>query len=101
MSIVTVLVLSYSIIGTCLYFQSETYLGKEYVEVHRSNYTTDEERKLLGSEITPPSALPREYYKTPGLVKAKIKRNKEILRQWEMEARANKGKFTTKIPLEC
>jgi len=34
------------------------------------------------------------------LVKAKIKRNKEIIKQRAMEARANKGKYSATVPLE-
>lgn len=99
-AIVAALSLSYIITDTCLYFNSLTCIGKEYAEIYRSKYTTDEERTMLAKDIYDTGFLPREYAKTPDLVKAKNKRNKEILRQRKMEAKANKGKFSTKVPLE-
>lgn len=100
MAIVATIAISYSIVGTCIYFNSATFIGREYLEVYRSEYTTDEEREMLAKDVYDTSFLPREYTKAPDLVKAKIKRNKEILRQRKAEAKANKGKFSTKVPLE-
>ena len=76
------------------------YLAKQYMEVYNSKYTTDEERKMLREDTFTVGAMPLVYHKSPGLVKAKIKRNKQILQQCNEEAKANKGKFSTKMPLE-
>lgn len=87
-------------LNTYKYFNSDSYAGKAYMELYRSKYTTEAEQKMLGSEVHNTGFVPQEYYKSPDLVKAKIKRNKEILKQREAEAKANKGKFSTKVPLE-
>lgn len=82
------------------YYNSKDHIGKAYMEIYSSKYTTDEERKMLGNEVYDTGFVPKEYRNSPSLVQAKIKRNKEILRQREMEAKANKGKYSTKVPLE-
>ena len=87
-------------IGAYEYFNSQVHFGKQYEEIYKSTYTTDEEREMLGEDIYYYGFVPKEYRKSPGLVKAKIKRNKQILRQRKDEAKANKGKFSTKVPLE-
>ena len=48
----------------------------------------------------PISFLPKECLKTPSVVRQRIRRNEQIIRQRKKEARANKGHYTTKIPLE-
>jgi hypothetical protein len=97
---VTVLASLLIAIGAYEYFNSKMYLAKQYMEVYNSKYTTDEEREMLREDTFTVGALPLEYHKSPGLVKAKIKRNKQILQQRNEEAKANKGKFSTKMPLE-
>lgn len=97
---VTVLTSLLIAIGAYEYFNSKMYLAKQYMEVYNSKYTTDEERKMLREDTFTVGAMPLEYHKSPGLVKAKIKRNKQILQQRNEEAKANKGKFSTRVPLE-
>lgn len=82
------------------HFLSKAQVGKEYMSVYLSEFTTKEERKILSENIMTISALPREYNKTPKLVRQRIKRNKKILKQRKAEAKANKGKYSTKIQLE-
>lgn len=82
------------------YFNGEKYLGEQYAKIYFSKYTTDTERKMLDTNIFTVGFMPREFDKTPKLVKQKIKRNQQILSQREAEAKANKGKFSMKIPLE-
>lgn len=87
------------VFGVWKYFNSDVYVGKQFEEVYRSPYTTDEERKMLGDDLYYYGIVPEEFHKSPALVKAKIKRNKEILSQRKAE-KASKGKFSTKVPLE-
>ena len=82
------------------YFNGEKYLGEQYAKIYFSKYTSDAERKILGIDTYTVTFLPKEFDRNPALVKQKIKRNKQILLQRETEAKANKGKFSTKIPLE-
>lgn len=82
------------------YLNSDKYLGAKYTEIYFSKYTTDAERKMLDANTYTVGFMPREFDKTPKLVKQKIKRNQQILSQREAEAKANKGKFSTKVPLE-
>ena len=55
---------------------------------------------MLGIKTYSVAFLPQEFDRNPALVKQKIKRNKQILLQRETEAKVNKGKFSTKVPLE-
>lgn len=82
------------------YFNGEKYLGSQYNKIYFSEYTTDEERKMLDVNTYTVGFIPYEFETTPKLVKQKIKRNLQILRQREMEAKANNGKFSTRVPLE-
>lgn len=89
-------------LGLCTWyiFGNEAHLGQQYVKIHDSKYTTDAEREMLRKNTVPVSFLPGEYENTPRLVRQKIRRNKEILRQRQAEAKANDGDYTTSIPLE-
>lgn len=82
------------------YFNSKYYLGEQYTEIYCSKYTTDTERKMFKADTDTIVIIPREFDNAPKLVKQKIKRNKQILKQRKAEANANKGKFSTKILLE-
>lgn len=100
LGIYSLLVTLVGILGSYLYFNSALYIGAEYEDVYLSKYTTEAERAMLKSNTYSVSFVPTEFDKTPELVKQKIKRNKQILSQREMEDRANKGHFSTKVPLE-
>jgi hypothetical protein len=82
------------------YFQPKQKMGRRYMEIIRSKYTTEEERNKLWKGVYVLSAFPVEYFDTPVVVNSKVTRNEEILRLRETEAKANKGKYSTKIPLE-
>lgn len=88
--------------GICAWshFSSEAYWGQQYVKIRTSDYTTDVEREMLWKDARPVSVLPREYEQMPKLVRQKIRRNKEILRQRKIEAKANNGHYSTSVPLE-
>lgn len=88
------------VVGVLFYRHSEVYYGQQYVEEAISKYATDDERKMLLKDTYSVSRLPKEYDKAPKIVQQRIKRNREILRQREMEAKANKGKISTRVPLE-
>lgn len=99
-SILSAVLLLTTVFGFVLYRHSEVYYGQQYIEEAISKYATDEEKEMLRKDTYSVSGLPKEYYKTPKIVQQRIKRNKEILLQREAEARANKGKFSTRVPLE-
>lgn len=88
--------------GVATYFilNGEKHVGTEYADIYFSKYTTAAERKMLNNNMYIVSFLPQEFSNTPGLVKQKIKRNKQILAQRKAEAAANKGKYSTKVALE-
>ena len=86
--------------GLFKYFNSDYYIGSQYEEICKSKYLTEGERKMLVGDTYYFGLIPKEFYESPALVKAKMKRNKEVLQQRKAEARANKGKFSTKVPLE-
>lgn len=83
-----------------LYFNSEMYLGQQYAEICFSKYTTLDESKLLREGCYGISFLPQEYDKNLHLLKQRINRNRQILKAREVEAKANKGKFSKKNALE-
>ena len=82
------------------HFTSEEHYGRRYAEIAASKYTSKVERTEMMDVAYPISFLPKEYHKTPSVVRQRIRRNEQILRQRKKEARANKGHYTTKIPLE-
>ena len=86
-------------LGAFKYVNSDTYVGRQYKEIYQSPYATDEERKMLGKDLYYFGVVPREFHQTPTLTKAKIKRNKQILRQRKAE-KAKTGKFSTKVALK-
>ena len=82
------------------YFQPKQKIGRRYMEIIHSKYTTDEERDKLWRGVYVLSAIPVEFNETPVVVNNKVTRNEEILRQREAEAKSNKGKYSTRVPLE-
>lgn len=82
------------------YYRSGAYWGEQYLEILYSPYTTEEEADMLGKGCYYVSVLPQEYKTNPSFVKARIKQNKAVLTGRRKQAKANKGKFSTKIPLE-
>jgi len=97
---ITVLTTLSLVFGLFKYFNSDYYISSQYEDICKSKYLTEEERKMLVGETCYFGLIPKEFHNSPDLVKAKMKRNKEILQQRKTEARANKGKFSTKVPLE-
>lgn len=87
------------VVGVWKYVNSEVYVGKQYEEIYHSPFTTDAERNMLGEDLHYYGIVPNEFNNSPALVKAKIKRNKEILSQRKAE-KTSKGKFSAKVPLE-
>lgn len=81
-------------------YTSEVYYGHRYVKIVSSKYTTKEEKDNMMSDAYSISILPKEYLKTPSIVRQRIRRNEQVIRQRKEEARANKGHYATKIPLE-
>ena len=98
-SLIVILVLAIGI-NSFVYYSSEDYLGKEYVNVCFSKYTTENERNLLWNDLYSTGALPQDFQKSRDHYIQSLKRNKAILKDRERQARANKGKYSTKIPLE-
>lgn len=88
--------------GFCAWglFGGDAYVGKQYTKIHASPYATEVEKEMLWRNARPVSVVPMEYDKTPKLVRQNIRRNKEILRQRESEAKANKGRYSISVPLE-
>ena len=86
--------------GVYWYFTSEHYWGKEYSKVYHSKYATDEEKELLLDHAYAVGVLPKEYYSNPDYVKSKIKQNQQVIKERRKQANSNKGKYSTKIPLE-
>ena len=82
-----------------MHFTSDCYYGQQYTELVNSKYLTDSEKKALWDDAYAISALPKEYNKSPKLVKERLKRNQEIVRMRRREANANKGKFSTDTPI--
>ncbi|MBR0531007.1 MAG: hypothetical protein IJJ96_00205 [Bacteroidales bacterium] len=82
------------------YINSEEYLGSRYVNVINSKYITTDETKALMKGTYYVGIMPKEYSKNRRIIRQRIRRNEEILRQRRKEARANKGNYSTTIPLE-
>ena len=87
-------------IGSYIFFHSDGYYGKEYLEVVWSDYTTEKEREALWEDIYVTGALPKYYSKSPEHFKQAMERNKAILRDRERRAKENNGRFSTVPALE-
>lgn len=98
-SLVTALSL-FLAIGSYIFFHSDGYYGKEYLEVVWSDYTTEKEREALWEDIYVTGALPKYYSKSPEHFKQAMDRNKAILRDRERRAKENNGRFSTVPALE-
>jgi len=82
------------------HINSTVYLGAEYRDVVKSEFTTEAERQMLTSGTYYFSLLPKESWDNKKYIKQKIRRNQEILRQRQAEAKANDGHYSTSVPLE-
>ena len=87
-------------IGISFYFNSDAYWGKQYVEIVRSKYATEEEKETLWKDVNAISALPRGFNKDPKIVKAQIRQNQDILKERRKQARKKKGVYSTEKPLK-
>ena len=88
------------IVGLFAYFNSEEYWGRQYWGIYSSKYITEAEKKAIHDNASTYSIVPKEFYSNKSLAKSKIRRNKEILSLREAEVKKNKGKFSTKTPIE-
>ena len=91
-----------SILGVTLYgfLSSEEYIGAQYATIAFSKYTTEAEQKDLLHNAYNVSFLPSEFRDSPKTVKERIKHNRQIIKDREKQARANKGKWKSTIPVE-
>lgn len=85
--------------GLVWFYQSEYYWGREYSKVHESQYATPEEKELLWKNARAIVVFPLEFTSNPEYAKAKIKQNKQVLKERQKQAKEN-GKYDTRISLE-
>lgn len=81
-------------ITAVFYYDSDLYWGREYYEVYASKYITADEKAALERGAGYTGVLPHGYYEDPLAARAQLKRNKEIIKMREKEAKKNKGKFS-------
>lgn len=93
-------VLLFVIVLTVGYLSGPQHWGNLYREVYSSRYITGEERETLKKDVYSVCFLPKEFEQKPRLVKQRIRRYREILKQRESEARANDGRYSTSVSLE-
>ena len=82
------------------YNDSEAYWSKQYLDIVRSEYITESEKKALKEEIFSTGLLPKEFDSNPELIKEKIRRNKTIIKGRKKQAVKNAGKFKTNPAIE-
>lgn len=82
------------------YYNSDVYWGQKYLEIVTSKYITKEEKALLWQNVYAVSALPPEFDNNPDYVIVKMKQNKAVIEERQKEAKANKGRWSVKIPIE-
>ena len=81
-------------ISAIAYLNSDTYWGREFYELFTSKYITADEKAALERGAGYISVLPYGYDEDPFAARAQLKRNKEIIKMREKEAKKNKGKFS-------
>lgn len=82
------------------YYNTDTYWGEQYIDVAYSAYTTEAEKTMLWDNLYSVSVLPKEYKTNPSHVKAKIKQNKQVLKQRRRKGKDKNGNYSTTVPLE-
>ena len=82
------------------YYHSDTYWGEQYFDVVCSEFATEDEKAMLWENHYNISVLPKEYRSNPSHVKAKIKQNKQVLKQRRRKGKDKNGNFSTDVPLE-
>lgn len=87
-------------IAIICYYRSDTYWGEQYFDVVCSEYATEDEKAMLWENHYNVSVLPKEYRSNPSHVKAKIKQNKQVLKQRRLKGKDKNGNFSTDVPLE-
>lgn len=87
-------------ISAISFFNSETHWGQEFYELYSSKYITADEKAALERSVGYTGVLPLGYYEDPVAARAQLKRNKDILKMREKEAKKNKGKFSTDEPIQ-
>ena len=97
-------VLGCLLLGIGLYFYKDhhsiQYLSKQFAEIYRNEYTSEEERVMMQEKLCCVTFIPAKYKENKELLRTKIKRNKAVLRQRRLEAKVNNGEPTTMAPLE-
>lgn len=82
------------------FFNGEKHLGAQYADIYFSDYTTEAEKKMLNADTYMVGFIPNEFSYNPQLVKQKIKRNRQIIRQRKLEASTKSGRFSVNPSLE-
>ena len=93
--IIIIILLGVVGITAVVYFNSDTYWGKQFFEVYTSEYITPEEKAALERNSGYTDILPQTYDENPSNAKEWLKRSKVILKKREDEAKKNKGKYST------
>ena len=73
------------------FYNGEKYYGSQYVDICRSEYISDDERKSLMDDTYYVAILPQEFNENKQAVKQKIKRFKEVVEEREHEARRTRN----------
>lgn len=82
------------------YFNSDVYYANEYQKIFNSKYTNEEESRLLGKDVIDVGFLPKEFYSSKKVMKGKIKRDKQIIKERKAQAQSHKGKYSTTPAIE-
>lgn len=82
------------------YFDSDVYYGRQYLEIYTSKYVTQQEKALMEEATYTTGFLPKEYYSSKDVMKGRITRDKQIVKERASQARANKGKYSTTPAIE-
>lgn len=90
------------VLSGCLlwYLNSDDYYGRKYQEIYFSKYVTQEERALMREKTYTTGFLPNEFYSSRKVMKGKINRDKQIIKERKAQAKSHNGKYSTTPAIE-
>ena len=74
---------------------SELFLGQRRLEIYESEYVTDKEKKEMLKDFYWVALYPKKYQNSPQGLRERIRKNKTIINDRELQSHFKQGKFRT------
>ena len=74
---------------------SELFFGQRCLEIYKSEYVTDQEKKEMFKDFYSVALCPKKYKDSPKALRERIRKNEAIIKDREFQSHFKKGKFRT------